>query len=128
MLSLLSSVVSQNVQVSPLNETVLKGTNATFTATVQGNWTIMTWHIGEKLVLVFSSDNTIEDSASDQFSATLCSTDKTCVNFTIQNVTRTEAGEITCSVLGFPRSNTAHLYVQGEVRLYCLFLFINRCI
>lgn len=126
-LSLLSSVVSQNVQVLPLNKTVLKGSDARFTATVQGQWMIMTWHIGERLVLIFSSDNTTENSASDRFSATLCSTGIACVEFTIRNVARTEAGTITCSVLGFPESNTANLYVQGEVsqldffpvRLYC---------
>lgn len=131
MLSLLSSVVSENIQVLPLNATVLKGSEAKFNATVQGEWKIMTWHIGENLVLIFSSDNTTEDSASDRFSAQLCSgSDTTCVQFTIQNVTRAEAGEITCSVLGFTGSSTAHLYVQGEVskldfppvRLYCFLL------
>lgn len=115
MLSLLSSVVSQNIQVLPLNATVLKGSDALFTATVQGEWTIMTWHVGEKLVLIFSSDNTTEASASDKFSAILCSTNTTTwVEFTIRNVTRTEAGEITCSVVGY-ESITAHFYVQGEV-------------
>lgn len=112
-MSLLFSVVSQNVQVLPLNATVLKGSDAQFNATVQGKWTIMTWEIGERLVLVFSSNNTTVDSVSDKFSATL--RDNTTCEFTIRNVTRTEAGEITCSVLGFPGSNTAHLYVQGEV-------------
>lgn len=115
MLSLLSSVVSVNIQVSPLNATVLKGSDAQFNATVQGEWKIMTWRIGENLVLVFSSNDTIEDSASDKFSATLCfKGNTTCVEFTIRNVARTEAGEITCSVVG-SESNPAHLYVQGEV-------------
>lgn len=114
-MSLLSSVVSENVQVSPLNVTVLKGSDVQFNATVQGKWMLMTWHVGSDLVLVFSNNSTLE-SASDQFSAMLCSWENTTyVAFTIRNVTRKEAGEITCSVLGFPGSNTAHLYVQGEV-------------
>lgn len=114
MLSLLSSVVSQEFQLEPLNITVLKGSDVQFNATVQGTWDVMTWHVGNFLVLTILASGGIAPS-SEQFSARFCSSSDTrCVEFTIHNVTQEQSGPITCTVQGQYGSKTAQLSVQGK--------------
>nr|XP_046267737.1 immunoglobulin superfamily member 5 [Scatophagus argus] len=120
-LSLCSTgVVSQGFQLEPLNSTVLQGSDVQFNATVQGKWDFMTWHVGDLLVLsVLSSSTSNITSSSQQYSASFCSSDTSCVRFTIHNVTRSQSGSVMCSVLGSFGSKTAQLYVQesGKVSI-----------
>ncbi|KAL7389931.1 hypothetical protein ABVT39_012024 [Epinephelus coioides] len=105
-------VVSGQFQLEPLNSTVLQGSDVRFNTTVQGIWKVMTWTVQGYLVLTISVTGNIT-SSSEQFSTRFCSTGVTsCVEFTIHNVTRKEAGPVICSVLGDFGSKTAQLYVQ----------------
>ncbi|KAK1882451.1 Immunoglobulin superfamily member 5 [Dissostichus eleginoides] len=107
-----TGAVSGQFQLEPLNATVLHGSAVRFNATVQGAWKVMTWSVGGFLVTTMSDIGNIT-SSSEQFSARFCSSrDPSCVEFTIQNVTRREGGAVTCSVLGNYGSKTAQLYVQ----------------
>uniref|UniRef100_A0A3Q3FB28 Immunoglobulin superfamily member 5-like n=1 Tax=Labrus bergylta TaxID=56723 RepID=A0A3Q3FB28_9LABR len=81
-------------QLQPLNSTVLKASDVSFNATVQGNWQIMTWTVRGLLVLVVP------------FS------DPSCVEFTMRNVSRGDAGPVVCAVQGAYGSKTAQLQVQ----------------
>ncbi|XP_078121563.1 immunoglobulin superfamily member 5 [Sander vitreus] len=110
------SAVSGLFQLQPLNSAVLQGSVARFNATVQGNWTLMTWMFQGILVLsIFSKGNVT--SFKERFSAIFCSSssDGSCVEFSIYNVSRNESGPVTCTVLG-GRSETAHLEVQAQDR------------
>ncbi|KAM9782098.1 immunoglobulin superfamily member 5 [Syngnathus typhle] len=99
-------------QVEPLDSTVLKGTDARFTATVQGKWEVMTWNVRGFLVLTFPRSGNVS-SASEQFSASICSAEDTsCVAFTIRNTSRREAGPVICTVQGDYGSKSATLHVQ----------------
>lgn len=110
----LYSAVSQEFQLEPLNSTVLQGSDVRFNATVQGNWEFMTWTVRGLLVLTVSVTN--NETSSEQFYATFCSSgDTSCVEFTIHNVTRRESGPVICTVQGDYGSKTAQLYVQGNV-------------
>lgn len=114
-LSLLCSAVPGQFQLEPLNSTVLQGSDVRFNATVQGIWRIMTWHVGGLLVLTVPISGDIT-SSSKLFSARFCfSSDTTCVEFTIHNVTRRESGPVICIVQGEYGSKTAQLQVQGKV-------------
>ncbi|XP_049447537.1 uncharacterized protein LOC125897997 isoform X3 [Epinephelus fuscoguttatus] len=105
-------VLSGQFQLEPLNSTVLQGSDVRFNTTVQGIWKVMTWTVQGYLVLTISVTGNIT-SSSEQFSTRFCSTGVTsCVEFTIHNVTRKEAGPVICSVLGEFGSKTAQLYVQ----------------
>ncbi|KAK9536103.1 hypothetical protein VZT92_005914 [Zoarces viviparus] len=108
-----TGAVSGQLQLEPLNSTVLQGSDARFNATVQGDWLVMTWNVGGLLVVNFPVTGNITLS-SGQFSARFCSSGNTsCVEFTIHNVTRSgDAGPVVCGVLGDYGSKTAHLYVQ----------------
>ena len=106
--------MSEQFQLEPLNATVLHGSAVRFNATVQGAWKVMTWSVGGFLVTTVTDIGDII-SISEQFSARFCSSgDASCVEFTIQNVTRSEGGAVTCSVQGNYGSKTAQLYVQGR--------------
>ncbi|XP_034008621.1 immunoglobulin superfamily member 5 [Trematomus bernacchii] len=105
-----TGAVSGQFQLEPLNATVLHGSAVRFNATVQGAWKGMTWTVGGHLVTTVIGDII---SSSEQFSARFCSSgDPSCVEFTIENVTRREGGAVTCSVQGNYGSKTAQLYVQ----------------
>ncbi|XP_022048996.2 immunoglobulin superfamily member 5 [Acanthochromis polyacanthus] len=106
-----TGVVSEEVQLEPLNSTVLEGSEVRFNATVVGTWQIMTWTVQEFLVLTLSKTGDITPS-SEQFSARFCSSDNSCVEFTIHNVTRSQSGSVTCTVQGNFGPKTAQLYVQ----------------
>uniref|UniRef100_A0A3B5A6J8 Immunoglobulin superfamily, member 5a n=1 Tax=Stegastes partitus TaxID=144197 RepID=A0A3B5A6J8_9TELE len=110
---LLCPAASEEVQLEPLNSTVLEGSDVQFNATVVGTWRVMTWSVQEFLVLTVSSAGGIIPS-SEQFSARF-SSDNRSVEFTVHNVTRSQSGPVTCTVQGNFRPKTAQLYVQGEV-------------
>ncbi|XP_054899406.1 immunoglobulin superfamily member 5 isoform X2 [Poeciliopsis prolifica] len=132
-----SRVMSQKVQLEPLNSTALRDSDVQFTATIQGDWEVTNWGVGgiQVLTIVNSTDNIIP--SADRFSARFCfDTSRSCVEFTIHNVTRADAGEVVCSVQGHQPA-TAQLYVQesgtvsipggnvtvmqgGEVELECV--------
>lgn len=83
----------------------------TFNATVVGEWQIMTWSIGENLVVTIHYDGDV--TAFKNYAAGFCSAgDSRCVAFTIHNVSRMENGSVTCAVQGLFGSKTADLYVQ----------------
>nr|XP_040039171.1 immunoglobulin superfamily member 5 isoform X2 [Gasterosteus aculeatus aculeatus] len=99
-------------QLEPLNLTVLQGSDARFNATVKGPWRVMTWNVGGLMVLNILITGDIA-SSSEQFSAGFCSNDRSCVEFTIRNVTRSvDASPVICSMLGDHGSKTAQLYIQ----------------
>ncbi|XP_047186525.1 uncharacterized protein igsf5a isoform X4 [Scophthalmus maximus] len=104
--------VSQQFQLEPLNSTVLQGSDVRFNATVEGDWRVMSWDVGDFQVLTFTVNGTILRS-SPRFSAGFCSAgDKTCVEFIIHSVTRKETGPVECTVQGEYGSKTAQLNVQ----------------
>ncbi|KAM9847016.1 immunoglobulin superfamily member 5 [Aulostomus maculatus] len=107
-----TGVVLGRFQLEPGNTTVLQGSRVQFNATVLGKWNMMTWSVGQYMVLhVFHNGNI--SSSFEQFSASFCSTgDTSCVEFTIHNTTRRESGTVTCTVQGEYGSETAELYVQ----------------
>ncbi|XP_068187812.1 immunoglobulin superfamily member 5 [Antennarius striatus] len=109
-----TGALSQDFQLQPLNSSVLQGSDARFNATVHGEWQVMTWHVKGFLVLSVSTRTGFNvTSSSEQFSARYCSNgDVDCVEFTIHNVTRSQAGPVTCIVLGEYGSKTAQLQVQ----------------
>lgn len=115
MLSLSYSAVLGEFQLEPLNLTVLQGSDARFNATVTGPWRVMTWDVGGLMVLNILITGDIA-SSSEQFSAGFCSNDRSCVEFTIRNVTRSmDASPVICRMLGDPGSKTAQLYIQGRI-------------
>ncbi|XP_054610719.1 uncharacterized protein igsf5a isoform X2 [Dunckerocampus dactyliophorus] len=118
-LMLCATGVMGQFQVEPLTATVLTGSDAGFTATVQGTWAVMTWNVRGFLVLTVPRSGNVS-SSSEQFSASFCSSgDTSCVEFTIHNTTRMEAGAVICTVQGDYGSKTAQLQVQesGTVQI-----------
>lgn len=112
-----SPVLSQDLKLEPASAAVLAGSTVSFNATVPGAWAVMTWHVSSLLVLTVNWDGSGINvmSSSEQFSAGLCSpADASCVEFTIQNVSRGQAGPLVCSVLGPYGSKTANLSVHGQ--------------
>ncbi|KAM4726214.1 immunoglobulin superfamily member 5 [Anableps anableps] len=107
-----SLMVSQKVQLEPLNSTVLRDSDVQFHANIQGNWEITSWDVGGIQVLtIINSLDTVFPSI-DRFSARFCpNTNRSCVEFTIHNVTRADAGEVVCTVQGH-QPLKAQLYVQ----------------
>lgn len=97
--------------LQPVNITALQGSDAQLNATVQGVWTFMTWTVGGLLVLTQPSAGNAT-SSSPRFSAQLCGSGSSCVEFTIHNVTRQDSGSIICTVQGAYGSKTSQLYVQ----------------
>ncbi|KAM7374836.1 hypothetical protein PAMP_007472 [Pampus punctatissimus] len=105
------SVASDQFQLEPLNVTVLQGSDVRFKATVLGQWTHMTWHVNELLVLTVLETSNI--TSFQQYSATFCTSgDTSCVEFTIHNATRKDSGPVVCFVQGNYGSKTAELLVQ----------------
>lgn len=98
----------------PANVTVLKGSDAQINAIVTTQWTSMTWAVNGILVLIFNpSENST--STSERYSASLCNNgDTTCVQFTIQNVSRSDM-MVECDVIGLVGAQT-QLNVQGRAR------------
>ncbi|XP_017286610.1 immunoglobulin superfamily member 5 isoform X1 [Kryptolebias marmoratus] len=110
--SLLCTAVTQ-LQLEPLNSAVLQGSDARFNAIVQGSWDIMTWNVGGHLVLTVRSPSEI--ISSENYNATFCSSGQgACVEFTIFNVSRTQAGPVVCSVQGSYIPQIAQLSVQDS--------------
>lgn len=108
--------MSQILNLEPQHLRALKGTDAQFNVTVLEKWEVMTWSIGDFLVLTMFATDGSTIIHSDQFSATFCTaSDTSCVEFTIHNVTRNQSGEITCNVLGTFGSQ-AQLTVEGKIR------------
>lgn len=111
----LSPVLSQGLTLEPASAAVLRGSAVGFRATVAGPWEVMTWQVNDLLVLTVSlSSSTNVTSSSEQFTAAFCSLDTSCVEFTVRNVSRDQAGLLVCSVLGPFGSKTANLSVQGQ--------------
>lgn len=110
--------VSQGLTLEPASTAVLTGSGVRFNATVAGAWKVMTWQVSGLLVLTVSlssSGSSNVTSSSEQFSAGFClPADSSCVEFTIQNISRSQAGPVLCSVLGLYGSKTANLSVHGQ--------------
>nr|XP_057943163.1 immunoglobulin superfamily member 5 isoform X2 [Doryrhamphus excisus] len=118
-LMLCATGVMGQFQVEPFTATVLTGSDALFTATVQGTWAVMTWNVKGFLVLTVPRNGNVS-SSSKQFSASFCSSGDTgCVAFTIHNATRMAAGEVICTIQGDYGSKSVWLHVQesGIVRI-----------
>uniref|UniRef100_UPI0037E957CE immunoglobulin superfamily member 5 n=1 Tax=Semicossyphus pulcher TaxID=241346 RepID=UPI0037E957CE len=111
-LSVSDSAGPDAFQLEPLNATVLQGSDVTFNATVQGDWQVMTWQVRSLLVVNVPAIGDIS-SSSQRFTAGFCSRGDTgCVEFTIHNVSREDAGSVVCTMLGEYGSKTAQLSVQ----------------
>ncbi|XP_029957157.1 immunoglobulin superfamily member 5 [Salarias fasciatus] len=106
-----ADLMLEEFSVEPMNSAVLRGSTARFNATVQGDWEEMTWFVQSLLVLVIRPDaGPVE---RDQFSARLCSNGSiSCVEFSIRNVSREQAGPVHCTLLGPLGTRTAQLEVQ----------------
>ncbi|KAM9348944.1 immunoglobulin superfamily member 5 [Symphorus nematophorus] len=104
------TVSQKEFQLEPRNLTVLQGSDASFNATVNQTGVPMTWITGKTSVVTVSAEGNIK-SVGERYSARFCSINPRCVEFTIHNVTCSDAGTITCVALGH-RSQTAELYVQ----------------
>ncbi|KAJ0062013.1 hypothetical protein NL108_014903 [Boleophthalmus pectinirostris] len=98
-------------QLEPANVTRLQGSEAQFNATVQGSWPFMTWELGKYLVLTMMSTGNATTS-SPRYSARLCGSGSSCVQFTIQNLTRQDSGTVKCTVQGDYGYKTSELIVQ----------------
>uniref|UniRef100_A0A3P9P0F6 Immunoglobulin superfamily, member 5a n=1 Tax=Poecilia reticulata TaxID=8081 RepID=A0A3P9P0F6_POERE len=90
---------SQKVQLEPLNSTALRDSDVQFIATIQGHWEVTNWGVrGIQVLTIINSTNSIIPS-EDRFSARFCvNTSRSCVEFTVHNVTRADAGEVVCNV------------------------------
>lgn len=101
--------------LEPASAAVLRGSAVRFRATVAEQWTVMTWQVNDLLVLTLTPNSSPNvTSTSEQFSAAYCSQDTSCVEFTVQNVSRDQAGLLVCTVQGPLGSRTANLSVQGQ--------------
>lgn len=109
----LSPVLSQGLILEPASAAVLRGSTVSFRATVAVQWEVMTWEVNNTLVLTVTSSST-NVTSSGQFSAAFCSQDASCVEFTVWNVSREQAGLLVCRVQDVFGSRTANLSVQGQ--------------
>ncbi|KAF7658845.1 hypothetical protein LDENG_00006730 [Lucifuga dentata] len=103
--------VSGQFQLEPVNATVLQGSDAQINATVQGKWEVMTWYVGRLLVLTVNNSTGSISTSSEKFSANNNNKGES-VEFTIHNVSRSDAGPVVCSILGHYGSKEALLIVQ----------------
>lgn len=110
----MSLVLSQGLILEPTSAAVLRGATVSFRATVAVQWEVMTWEVNDTLVLTVSSSTTNVTVSSGQFSAAFCSQDASCVDFTVWNVSRNQAGLLVCRVNDLFGSRTANLSVQGQ--------------
>lgn len=108
LLLLCNSGVSGQFEVQPVNLTVLLGAEARFNSTVQRPWSFMTWDVGGIFAVIIQSSGN-STTSSPRFSARLCSS--RCVELTVHNVTRRDAGPVVCSVEG-EAGKTVQLNVQ----------------
>ncbi|XP_033833680.2 immunoglobulin superfamily member 5 [Periophthalmus magnuspinnatus] len=106
-----TGAVPDQFQLEPVNVTKLLGSEAQFKATVEGLWPMMFWQVGEITVLSISSSGEVINSFP-QHSARLCGNGSSCVEFTIQNLTRQDSGPVTCTVQGDYGFKTSQLIVQ----------------
>uniref|UniRef100_A0A8C2IBU9 Immunoglobulin superfamily, member 5a n=1 Tax=Cyprinus carpio TaxID=7962 RepID=A0A8C2IBU9_CYPCA len=113
---LITTVVSAQVPLQPLNAAVLRGSKARFNCSTTQPPSVMTWTVNGRLVITILEASGVLNS-TDRFSAT---------NFTtpgdyrwelvISNVQRDDAGEVTCQVLGgAPRIAALSVQERGSV-------------
>lgn len=108
------------MQLQPLNAAVLRGSKARFNCSSTQPTSVMTWTVNGLLVLTIIEASGVLNS-TDRFSATNFTTPGNYKwEFIISNVQRSDAGEVTCQVLG-GEPQMATLSVQGEqcLKLYC---------
>ncbi|KAF6739489.1 Immunoglobulin superfamily member 5 [Oryzias melastigma] len=117
-MSVLLRSVEMEVQLEPMNATVLLGSDIQFYARVQGSWDVMTWQARGFQVLTIRKNG--EVTSENGFSAMFCQdTETSCVQFTIYNISRADAGPVSCIVQGSYAPQTAYLSVQesGTLRI-----------
>lgn len=105
-----TGVVFGQFEVQPANTTVLLGSQARFIATVQRPWNFMTWHVGGILAAMIQVSGN-SNGTLPRFSVRFCNSVSSCVELTINNVTRQDAGPVVCTVEG-TSGKTVQLYVQ----------------
>lgn len=102
------------MQLQPLNAAALRGSKAQFNCSTTLTPSVMTWTVKGLLVVTIIEASGVLNS-TDRFSATNFTTPGNYKwEFTISNVQRNDAGEVTCQVFGVERQ-MATLSVQGEV-------------
>ncbi|RVE64271.1 hypothetical protein OJAV_G00144930 [Oryzias javanicus] len=118
-ISILLRSVKMEIQLEPMNATILLGSDIQFYASVQGSWDVMTWQVGGFQVLTIQKNG--EVTSENRFSAMFCQdTDTSCVQFTIYNISRADAGLVSCIVQGSYAPKTANLSVQESGTLHIL--------
>ncbi|XP_043085188.1 immunoglobulin superfamily member 5 [Puntigrus tetrazona] len=97
---LITTVVSAQVQLQPLNAAVLRGSKARFNCSTTQPPSVMTVMVNGRLVITILESSGVLNS-TDRFSATNFTTPGDYRwEFVISNVQRSDAGEVTCQVLG----------------------------
>ncbi|XP_029925004.1 immunoglobulin superfamily member 5 [Myripristis murdjan] len=105
--------VSGQLQLEPLNATVLQGEDVQFNASFKGDWQVMIWTVQGVLVLTVISTGEIYPYDTARFSArNYSSGDTSFVEFTIHNVNRSTSGSVVCTIQGSNQHRTAQLSVQ----------------
>uniref|UniRef100_A0A672NH32 Immunoglobulin superfamily, member 5a n=1 Tax=Sinocyclocheilus grahami TaxID=75366 RepID=A0A672NH32_SINGR len=108
---LITTVVSAQEQLQPLNAVLLRGSKARFNCSTTRPPLVMTWTLNERLVITILEASGVINS-TDRFSATNFTTPGDYRwEFAISNVQRDDAGEVACQVLG-GASRMATLSVQ----------------
>ncbi|KPP79922.1 hypothetical protein Z043_100469 [Scleropages formosus] len=101
------------VQLWPMNATVLLGTNATFNCSVQQQWVAMAWLLKSDVVLIITRDhgpaiNNLRYTAQNYSTA-----QESTWAFTVIGVRQNDTGPVSCDVQNIQKQ-TAFLDVQGQ--------------
>ncbi|CAL8266889.1 unnamed protein product [Merluccius merluccius] len=111
-LLLFGAGVAAELQLEPLNQAVLLGSNVSFTATVTGPWMIMTWDVEKLLVLTINRDTGALPSAPRYQAQNVSTNVRSAWEFSIVNVSHNDNGPIVCTIQGPTGARTANLSVQ----------------
>ncbi|XP_059395611.1 immunoglobulin superfamily member 5-like isoform X2 [Carassius carassius] len=112
---LIITVASGQVLLQPLNAAVLRGSKAQFNCSTNQPISVMTWMVNGRLVITISDSGVLK--STDRVSATNFTTPGDYRwEFSISNVQRDDAGEVTCQVLGGAASKaTLSVQERGSV-------------
>ncbi|KAF4108391.1 immunoglobulin superfamily member 5 [Onychostoma macrolepis] len=115
---LITTVVTAEVQLQPLNAAVLRGSKARFNCSTTQPPSVMTWMVNGRLVVTILQASEVFNS-TDRYSATNFTTPGNYRwEIVISNVQRDDAGEVTCQVLGgAARMATLSVQERGSVEI-----------
>ncbi|XP_052422768.1 immunoglobulin superfamily member 5-like [Carassius gibelio] len=112
---LVTTVTSSQAQLQPLNAAVLRGSKAQFNCSTNQPPSTMTWTVNGRLVISISASGVL--NSTDRVSVTnFTKPGDYRWEFSISNVQRDDAGEVTCQVLGGAASKaTLSVQERGSV-------------